>query len=130
MRYFVGQTLPRLTLCFLACMSGAAVGAESPPRSLIGYTEFRANVAGGRQPNIITMRAAMVRADGSGRRLVDEKLSEEPNSWTQFAGWSPDGRNAVIGRGWESSENARWEEEHKEFRFTPDGWLLDIYLVK
>ena len=32
-------------------------------------------------------------------------------------------------RGWESAENAQWEEEHKTFRFTPEGWLVDSYLV-
>src|SRR5262249_48838358 len=39
------------------------------------------------------------------------------------------GRQAIIGRGWESPANARWEEEHKEFRFTADGYLHDMNLV-
>ena len=55
--------------------------------------------------------------------------SREPNTWTQFAGWSPDGRLAIVGRGWESPENAHWEEEHKQFRYTADGWLYDMNLV-
>ena len=57
--------------------------------------------------------------DGNGRRLVAEGLSREPDSWTQFAGWSPDGRLAIVGRGWESPENARWEEEHNSSATTP-----------
>src|SRR6202022_2410464 len=33
------------------------------------------------------------------------------------------------GRGWESAENGKWEEEHKTFRFTAEGWLYDSYLL-
>ena len=83
--------------------------------SLIGYTELSTNLTGGRHANIITMRAVVCRADGTDRRLVAEELVRAPNSWTQFAGWSPDGRLAIIGRGWEDPENGRWEEEHKYY---------------
>jgi Tol biopolymer transport system component len=75
------------------------------------------------------MRAVVVRADGRGRRVVAPELTREPNSWTQFVGWSPDGRLAIVGRGWESLDNGQWEEEHKQFRFTADGWRYDMYLV-
>jgi Tol biopolymer transport system component len=75
------------------------------------------------------MRALTVTSDGVGRRAWAEDLVREPNTWTQFAGWSPDGKTAVIGRGWQSPDNARWEEEHKQFRFTKEGWLYDSYLV-
>jgi Tol biopolymer transport system component len=75
------------------------------------------------------MRTVVVKPDGSGRRVLAEELASEPDSWTQFAGWSPDGRIAVIGRGWQSPENARWEEEHKQFRFNSEGWLFDTYLL-
>jgi TolB protein len=102
-------------------------GASRIPR--IGYSNFRTDLSGGRHANVVTMRAAIVGADGTGQRFVAAELTREPNTWTQFAGWSPDGRQAIIGRGWESPENARWEEEHKEFRFTPDGWLYDMNLV-
>ena len=67
-------------------------------------------------------RAAVVGLDGNGRRPIAERLSREPDSWTQFAGWSPDGRLAILGRGRESPENARWEEEHKQFRYNAEGW--------
>ena len=97
--------------------------------SLIGYTELSTNLTGGRHANIITMRAVVSRADGTDRRLVAEELVHEPNSWNQFAGWSPDGRLAIIGRGWEDPENGRWEEEHKQFRHTAAGWLYDMFLV-
>lgn len=105
------------------------LAAATRAQPWIGYTELRTNLPGGRQPNVTTMRAMRVRADGTGCRKVADALSKEANSWTQFAGWSPDGKAAILGRGWESPENARWEEEHQTFRFTPEGWLLDIYLV-
>jgi TolB protein len=104
---------------------------EQAPRadSLIGYTELRTNLPGGRHANVATMRAVAVRADGTGRRVLVKEMANEPNTWTQFAGWAPDGRTAIIGRGWESAENGRWEEEHKAFRYTADGWLYDMFLV-
>jgi Tol biopolymer transport system component len=100
-----------------------------PPEALIGYTELRTNLPGGRHANVTTMRAMVVKADGTGRHALAEPLTSEPSTWTQFAGWSPDGRTAVIGRGWESPENGAWEEEHKTFRFNAEGWLHDTYLL-
>jgi TolB protein len=96
---------------------------------LIGYTELRTDLPGGRHANFSTMRAVVVKADGTGRRILAEELTREPNSWTQFVGWSPDGRTAIVGRSWESPENGRWEEENRRFRMTKEGWLLDQYLV-
>ena len=58
-----------------------------------------------------------------------EELANEPDAWTQFAGWSPDGRTALIHRGWQNPENAKWEEEHKRFRRAPGMCLLDSYLL-
>jgi Tol biopolymer transport system component/photosystem II stability/assembly factor-like uncharacterized protein len=98
-------------------------------RALIGYTELRTNLPGGRHGNVITMRAAIVRADGAGGRNLAEELTRDSNTWTQFAGWSPDGGMAVIGRGWESPENGKWEEENKTFRFTADDCLYDMYVL-
>jgi TolB protein len=95
----------------------------------IGYTQLRTDLAGGRRANVATMRAVVSRTDGSGRRFLAEELSNEPGAWTQFAGWSPDGGVAIHGRGWESIANGIWEEEHQTFRFSPDGWLYDAYLV-
>ncbi|MCY2993699.1 MAG: hypothetical protein NTY19_38355, partial [Planctomycetota bacterium] len=97
---------------------------------MIGYTEFQTNLPGGRHANVRTMRSVVVKADGSGRRLVATELADELDTWTQFAGWSPDGQTAVVARGWQSPENARWEEEHQTFRFTQEGWRLDSYLVE
>ena len=104
-------------------------GSVEWPNQLIGYTEFQSNLPGGRHANVRTMRATVVKADGSGRRRVAEELVREPDAWTQFAGWSPDGSTAIIGRGWQSPQNAQWEEEHKTFRFTPEGWSLDSHLL-
>jgi Tol biopolymer transport system component len=119
------STTPALLCTALAWpLAGAA-----PPDTLIGYTEYRTNVPGGRQANVRTMRAFVVKADGTARRTLAEDLTRAPNTWTQFAGWSPDGRTAIIGRGWESTENAQWEEKHKRFRFAADGCLYDSYLL-
>ena len=96
---------------------------------LIGYTEHRTNLPGGRHANVSTSRAMRVRVDGTERQAVAEELAKEPGAWTQFAGWSPDGSTAIVLRGWESPENAQWEEQHKSFRFTPDGWLVDTFLL-
>ncbi len=109
-----------------------AVGTQDkirPPRGWIGFTEFRTDRLGGRQSNVTTMRATLVRTDGSGHRRLGERHTRKPNTWTQFAGWSPDGRQAIIGCGWESPENAKWEEDHKTFRFNATGWLYDTVLV-
>jgi TolB protein len=105
------------------------VTKTSPPPPALGYSEFRTNLPNGRHANIATMRAAIVSTDGSARRLIAEHLSRQANSWTQFAGWSPDGHFAIVGQGWESPENARWEEDHKTFRHTPGGWLYDMNLL-
>lgn len=104
-------------------------GENKSPTELIGYTEHRTDLPGGRAANIFTMRACVVKADGTGRREVAPQLITSANTWTQFAGWSPDGRQAIITCGWESDENAAWEEEHKTFRMNPGGWLLDCFLV-
>ena len=114
----------------MAVLPGFPAMADAPEAEPhLGYTEFRTNLPGGRHVNVATMRAAVVNLDGTDRRLVAEGLSRAPDSWTQFSGWSPDGRLAIVGRGWESPENARWEEEHQEFRFNAEGWLYDMNLV-
>jgi|GEM_PF-7059358 len=110
---------------------GSASGADEPPMllPLVGYNEHRTNLPGGRHANVSTNRAMVVKADSTDRRSIGGELVNEAGTWTQFAGWSPDGETAVVLRGWESVENAQWEEEHKTFRFTPEGWLVDSYLV-
>lgn len=121
----------KLHPALIALLMSVPVAADEPvpPQPLIGFTELQTNLPGGRHANVRTMRAAVVRADGSGRRLLTPELSTEPDTWTQFAGWSPDGRTAVVGRGWQSPANAQWEEDHKTFRHTAEGWLYDAYLV-
>ncbi len=116
------------SLVFMLMLVMSADNREMP-LPLIGYTELQTNLPGGRHANVRTMRATVVTADGTGRHLMSADLANEPDSWTQFAGWSADGSVAIIGRGWQSPENARWEEEHKSFRHTKEGWLADSYLV-
>lgn len=95
----------------------------------IGYTELRTDLSGGRHANVRTQRAVVMNADGTGRRLVAEELVDDPDAWTQFAGWSPDGQQAIVYRGWQDPENAQWEEEHQTFRMQPGKWLLDACLL-
>jgi len=119
------------SVCSPAAPSGASQGARTMrhPSGLIGYTEYRTNLPGGRLANVSTMRACVVRADGTRRRVLAEELIRRPHAWTQFAGWSPDGNRAIVLSCWESAENAAWEEGHQGFRFVPDGWLVDCCLV-
>ena len=125
------STIVRGGLLALLLLATAAVADEknTSPQPLIGYTEFRTDLPGGRHANVATMRAVVAAMDGTGRRVLAEELTREPDTWTQFAGWSPDGKLAIIGRGWESPENGRWEEEHKTFRYNAEGWLYDMYLL-
>ena len=118
-----------ICVCLLNHCHLAEAAEPDLPNLLVGYNEHRTNLPGGRYANIITNRAMLVQADGTQRRPLVAELASEVGSWTQFAGWSPDGRMAVVGRGWESVANADWEEEHKTFRFTAEGWLYDSYLV-
>ena len=119
-----------LLACWFCELCISASAAEpNRPSLLIGYNEHRTNLPGGRLANVSTNRAMLVKGDGSERRPLGAELANELGVWTQFAGWSPDGQTAIIGRAWESLENAKWEEEHKTFRFTPESWLYDSFLV-
>ena len=100
-----------------------------PPDLLIGYTEFRTDLPGGRYVNVATMRAAVVKADGTGRRVLAEELTREKNSWTPVpSAGRRTARPPSSRRGWKSDENGKWEEEHKDFRFSNDGFSSDGYL--
>jgi len=122
------QALTGLGLTILVFATSFA-GKKNKDERLIGYTEFRTNLPGGRQANVSTMRAVVVHLDGSGCRYLGEELTKEPNTSSQFAGWSPDGKTAVIGWGWKSPENAKWEEENKQFRHTEGFASYDNYLI-
>lgn len=117
-------------LAFLA-VSFAELQAGEPRLTdrLIGYTELHTNLPGGRHANVRTMRAVTVKADGSDRRLVAQELVDDPDAWTQFVGWSPDGEQAIVSRGWQDPENAKWEEQRRRFRMLPGKWQLDSHLV-
>jgi TolB protein len=129
--------IPRILLVTLAGLLSAIVASDFATATVrgdglsdyeIGYSEFRTNLPGGRHPNVATSRACLVRADGADRRVLALGLIRDENTWTQFAGWSPDGRTAIIGNGYNSPENAAWEEEHHTFRMTQD-WRYDMYML-
>ncbi len=112
-----------------AIAANGAMGDQGTGRNgWIGFTELQTNREGGRHANMITMRAAIVRADGRQHRRLGREFSRKPNTWTQFAGWSPNGEQAILGNGWESQENGDWEEAQKTFRFQKEGWLYDTLL--
>jgi len=125
-----GPAMQALFALVLVCIGIRGTTAAEPVWTdrLVGYTELETGLPGGRHANVRTMRAMLVKADGSGRRAVGKDLIS-PDAWTQFAGWSPDRKTAIVGRGRQSPENARWEEEHKTFRFTKEGWLVDAFLL-
>ena len=106
--------------------------ADPPPGALpdraIGYTEHATALPGGRWANVVTGRA-MLLVPGRTPLPLAADLAAEPGSWTQFVGWFPDGKTAIIGRAWESEANARYEEEQKTFRFRAGDWLYDTHLV-
>jgi Tol biopolymer transport system component len=120
--------IPAFHLAVLLIIVARCMAQEAAPAPLIGYTEFQTNLPGGRHANVRTMRAAVVRIDGSDHRLIAPDLADAADTWTQFAGWSPDHKTAIVGRGWQSPDNAKWEEEHKTFRFTTQGWSYDTHL--
>lgn len=117
------------TVAIWWCAAAAPAAEPVDARSLVGFTELQTNLPGGRHANVRTMRAVVVRSDGTERKWIAEELADEPNAWTQFAGWSPDGARAIVSRGWQDPENAKWEEEHKTFRMEPGKWSLDSCLV-
>jgi hypothetical protein len=112
----------------LPAPAGDGSGPADLPTQAIGYTQHATALPGGRMANVSTGRAMLLLP---GRRPIPlaADLADEPGSWTQFVGWFPDGRTAVIGRAWESAENAAWEEAHEEFRFRDGDWLYDTHLL-
>ena len=120
-----------LCLLLITVLTARCVHASEPDlaRRLIGYTEGRNDLPDGQFANWVTNRACIVRADGTGRRVLAESLTEESYTWTQFAGWSPDGSRAIVLSLWESPENAAWERQHGTFRMT-EGWLVDSCLLE
>jgi TolB protein len=118
----------RAALFLLVCINQLSL-AEEPAQRRIGYTQLQTNLPGGRHANVRTMRAHTVLSDGSERQPIAAELVDEPNEWTQFVGWSPDGDTAVVGLGWQNPENAAWEEEHQTFRMTAGNWKLDSFLI-
>jgi Tol biopolymer transport system component len=115
----------------LTLFCGFEVVGDEPklPDQLIGYTVLQTDLPGGRHANVRTMRAVVSKLDGSAPKELAPQLVDDPNSWTQFAGWSADGSQAIIARGWQDPENAAWEEMHRTFRMETGKWKLDSFLV-
>ena len=119
-----------MLLCWCGPPTSIGLADAERPKLLIGYSQLRTDLPGGRHTNTSTNRAMLVKGDGTGNRQFVPQLANETGAWTHFVGWSPDGKTAIVDRGWESAENAQWEEEHKTFRHTVEGWLYDAFLVE
>ena len=78
----------------------AACGSDGPSSDFVASRLFdsRALQVDGTPQRMVWA----VQRDGS---YVADELADVPDSWTQFAGWSPDGRTAVVGRGWQHPQN-------------------------
>jgi Tol biopolymer transport system component len=127
----MARSLP-VTLIFLmyaGCVAQARADEPAAPTGRIGFTSGRNDLPGGQYVNWVTNRACATEANGGDQRELAASLTTRPHSWTQFAGWSPDGRFAIVGSHWESPENAEWERVHKTFRMT-EGWLSDVCLLE
>ncbi len=122
----------RIFLCFaaVAAFSPGFLRADDdkPPDLLIGYTRHRTDLQG-YYPNRVTSRAFVVKGDGSGTTELAPELASKPHQFTQFAGWSPDGRQAILYQNWESPENGAWEDKHGTWRFSAEHHLVDIVLL-
>jgi TolB protein len=139
MKYFALIAITALALGSPSALAASPPGAlsssepsvdkPSDHQPLVGFTQLATNLPGGRHANVRTQRAIVMCADGTNRREIGASLVDDPDAWTQFAGWSPDGRQAIVLRGWQDPANAAWEEEHKTFRMQPGKWLLDTCLV-
>jgi Tol biopolymer transport system component len=116
--------LTALTLTMLPLASRAGKPAEKRPDYAIAYT-VHCTDSGGYFPNQVTGRAFVVRGDGSGTTELAPGLASKPYQRTQFAGWSPDGRQAILYQIWESPENRK----HGGRLFTAEHVLSDVILL-
>ena len=60
-------------LFVLLVLTGSSEGFAQQPA--IGYTTFRTDLPGGRHPNVRTMRAMVIQADGTKRREIASHLA-------------------------------------------------------
>jgi TolB protein len=126
--FLLAAGLAALTLTLLSPAARAGKPADKRPDYSIGFTVQRTDLPG-YFPNRVTARAFVVNGDGSGTKQLAPELAGKPNQYCQFAGWSPDGRQAVLYQAWESPENGAWEDKHGAFRFSAEHWLVDIILL-
>lgn len=84
-----------LTLTMLPLAARAGHRADQRADYAIGYSAHRTNLAGGQHANFSTMRAFVVQGDGSGTKELAQELVTKPHQYVGFAGWSPDGRQAI-----------------------------------
>jgi Tol biopolymer transport system component len=120
--------LAALMLPLLPQTSPAGKPAEKRADYAIGYTAHRTDLPS-YYASRVTFRAFVVNGDGSGTKQLAPELASKPNQSVQFAGWSPDGRQAILNQNWEDPENGAWEDKHGTWRFSAEHWLVDIILL-
>ena len=69
-------SFPIAKLAKIIVLAIALADEPEHPNFLIGYTELRTNLPGGRNANVHTKRAAMMRGDSMGRWLIAEYLAD------------------------------------------------------
>ncbi len=124
----LAAALAALMLPMLPLASRGDKPADERPAYMIGYTVQRTDLQG-YYPNRSTGRAFVIRGDGSGATELAPELVSKPHQFTQFAGWSPDGRQAILYQLWESQENGAWEDKHGVWRHSAEHWLVDSILL-
>src|SRR5262245_20773762 len=117
-----------LALALLPPAWGADPPRDERPGYSLGYTSHRTNLEG-YFANRVTARAFVVKGDGSGTTELAPELASKSNQYTQFGGWSPDGRQAILSQNWQDPENGAWEDKHGRWRFSAEHWLSDLILL-
>jgi TolB protein len=120
--------LAALQLMMLPFASQAGEPAGKRADYAIGHTAHRTDLTG-YFANRVTSRAFIVQGDGSGTKQLAPELTVKPNQFCQFAGWSPDERQAILYQIWERPENGAWEDKHGMWRFSAEHCLEDIILL-
>lgn len=67
-------------ICLVLLCFGQSNADDLGIAPLIGYTELQTNLPGGRHANVRTMRAMVIRRDGTDRRSIGQELANEADA--------------------------------------------------
>src|SRR6185437_721954 len=105
----------------LAAATGWAASPEKCKGMMIGYNEYRTDLATGDACNQSNL-PCVIDADGTGRRVLAPELKKDDHTEVVMHGWSDDGQSAKLIVVSKDPEVTKWEEEHKDFK--PGGEKL------